>query len=159
MAECDRAVVGYLTGCLDTRRCNRMMLRRIGPRAAAAAVGRGALWRSETWRLLAALIRTIRLGGIPKVDLNAYPAHLHINLRQGFRGRGLGRQLIEHFRRQAQEQGLRGIHLEAWGENQDGRRFFEAMGFRLLREQPLVLPAETGFRRTSTVVYGWTRED
>jgi ribosomal protein S18 acetylase RimI-like enzyme len=91
--------------------------------------------------------------------LERYPAHLHINLRQGFRGKGLGRQLIENFRRQVQEQGLRGIHLEAWGENQDGRRFFEAMGFRFLREQPLVLPAETGYRRTSTVVYGWTQAD
>jgi hypothetical protein len=33
------------------------------------------------------------------------------------------------------------------------------MGFRFLREQPLVLPAETGYRRTSTVVYGWTQAD
>ena len=158
VAEAVGIVVGYLTGCLDTRRCNRMMLWRVGPRAVAGAVGRGALWRGETWRLLAAMIRTLLLGGTPKVDLDTYPAHLHINLRQGFRGRGLGRQLIERFRRQVQEQGLRGIHLVAWGENQDGRRFFETMGFRLLREQPLVLPEGRGYRRTSTVVYGWKRD-
>lgn len=158
LAESDGAVVGYLTGCLDTRRCNRTTLRRIGPRAAAGAACRGALWRAETWRLLAALVRTVLLGGTAKVDLTTYPAHLHINLRQGFRGRGLGRQLIEHFRRQALEQGLRGIHLVAWGENQDGRRFFETLGFRLLREQPLVLPEGRGFRKTSTVVYGWRPE-
>jgi ribosomal protein S18 acetylase RimI-like enzyme len=91
------------------------------------------------------------------VDLKTYPAHLHINLRQGFRGQGLGRQLIEAFRRQVREQGLRGIHLVAWGENAEGRRFFEAMGFGLLRQQPLVLPEDWGFRKTSTVVYGWTQ--
>jgi len=158
VAEAEGVVVGYLTGCLDTRRCNRTTLWRVGPRAVAGAVGRGALWRGETWRLLAALVRTLLLGGTPKVDLDTYPAHLHINLRQGFRGRGLGRQLIERFRRQVQEQGLRGIHLVAWGENQDGRRFFETMGFRLLREQPLVLPEGRGYRRTSTVVYGWKRD-
>lgn len=159
VAECDHAVVGYLTGCLDTRRGSRLINWRVVPGAVAGAIGRGALWRAETWRLVAAFAKTALLGGGPKVDLGKYPAHLHINLRQGFRGRGLGRQLIEHFRRQVQEQGIGGIHLVAWGENRDGRRFFERMGFHLLREQPLVLPEGGGFRRTSTVVYGWTKED
>jgi len=159
VAECDRAVVGYLTGCLDTHRCNHVMKWKVAPKAAAGAISRGALWRAETWRLLAAFARTALRGGTPKVDVDAYPAHLHINLRQGFRGRGLGRQLIEHFRQQAQEQDIRGIHLVAWGENAEGRRFFEAMGFRLLREQPLVLPEGKGYKITSTVVYGWTKVD
>jgi ribosomal protein S18 acetylase RimI-like enzyme len=159
VAECDGAVIGYLTGCLDTRRCNRVMKRNVGPQAVAGAIGRGALWRAETWRLLGAFVGTALLGGRPKVDLDEYPAHFHINLRPGFRGRGLGRQLIESFRRQAQEQGIRGIHLVAWGDNEGGRRFFEAMGFRLLRQQPLVLPEGWGFQKTSTVVYGWTKED
>ncbi len=159
VAECNGAVVGYLTGCLDTRRCERAMVWKIGPRAAAGAIARGALWRAETWRLLAALTYTALLGGKPKVDLSKYPAHLHINLRQGFRGRGLGRQLIEHFRRQVLEQSLGGIHLVAWGENEAGRRFFEAMGFRLLGQQPLVLPEGWRFKKTSTVVYGWTKVD
>jgi ribosomal protein S18 acetylase RimI-like enzyme len=159
VAEWDGVVVGYLTGCLDTHQCDRTIERKVIPKAAAGAVRRGALYRAETWRLLAAFVGTALLGGRPKVDLEAYPAHLHINLRQGFRGRGLGRQLIEHFRRQVQERGLRGIHLVAWGENEAGRGFFEAMGFRLLRQQPLILPEGRGFRKTSTVVYGWTKED
>jgi ribosomal protein S18 acetylase RimI-like enzyme len=159
VAECEGRVVGYLTGCLDTRRCNRVTALKVIPRALAGAIRRGALARAETWRLLAAFVRTGLLGGIPKVDLATYPAHLHINLRQGFRGRGLGRRLIEHFRQQVLEQGLAGIYLTAWGENECGRAFFEAMGFRLLREQPLVLPEGRGYRKVSTVVYGWTRED
>ncbi len=159
VAECNGAVVGYLTGCLDTCRCDRGVAWKVIPKAVAGAIGRGALWRAETWRLLAALMGTVLLGGKPKVDLSKYPAHLHINLRQGFRGRRLGRQLIEHFRQQVLEQGLRGIHLVAWGDNDAGRRFFEAMGFRLLREQPLLLPEGWRFKKTSTVVYGWTKED
>ena len=158
VAECDGVVAGYLTGCLDTRRCNRVMRRSVGPKAVAGAIRRGALWRAETWRLAAAFVGTALFGGMPKVDLDEYPAHFHINLRQGFRGQGLGRQLIEQFRRQAQEQGIRGIHLVAWGDNECGRRFFETMGFRLLRQQPLVLPEGWGFQKTSTVVYGWTKE-
>jgi ribosomal protein S18 acetylase RimI-like enzyme len=159
VAEGGGAVVGYLTGCLDTRRCNRTMARRIGPQAVVGAIGRGALWRGETWRLAAAFLGTALWGGMPKVDLKTYQAHFHINLRAGFRGRGLGRQLVERFRQQAREHGLRGIHLVAWGENACGRRFFEARGFRLLRQQPLILPEGWGFRKTSTVVYGWTADD
>ena len=141
VAECDGAVVGYLTGCLDTRRCNRTMAtegRSPSGRRERSAGGRcGAARRGGS---LAAFVGTALLGGMPKVDLATYPAHFHINLRQGFRGRGLGRQLVERFRGQVREQGLRGIHLVAWGENECGRRFFESMGFRLLRQQPLVLP-------------------
>ncbi len=159
VAECDDTVVGYLTGCLNTHRCDRVMAWKVIPKAVAGAMGRGALWRAETWRLLAAFVGTALLGGRPKVDLATYPAHLHINLRQGFRGRGLGRQLIEHFRRQVLEQDLGGIHLVAWGENEAGRRFFETRGFRLLRQQPLVLPEGWRLKKTSTVVYGWTKED
>jgi ribosomal protein S18 acetylase RimI-like enzyme len=159
VAECDGAVVGYLTGCLDTRQCDRVIERKVVPAAVIGATRRGALCRAETWRLLAAFAKTALAGGRPKVDLNAYPAHLHINLRQGFRGQGLGRKLVEQFRRQVQEHGIRGIHLIAWGENEEGRRFFEAMGFRLLRQQPLVLPDGRGFRKTSTVIYGWTKEN
>src|SRR5512135_4682 len=39
VAECDGRVVGYLTGCLNTRRCNRATLWQVGPRAVAGAVG------------------------------------------------------------------------------------------------------------------------
>jgi len=159
VAECDGVVVGYLTGCLNTPQCDRVIARKVVPAALIGAIRRGALWRAETYRLLVAFAKTALAGGRPKADLEKYPAHLHINLRQGFRGRGLGRQLMESFRRQVLEQGLRGIHLVAWGENREGRRFFEAMGFRLLREQPLVLPEGRGFRKTSTVIYGWTKED
>ena len=159
VAECDGVVVGYLTGCLDTRQCDRVIARKVVPAAVFGAIRRGAFCRAETWRLLAAFAKTALAGGRPKVDLNEYPAHLHINLRRGFRGRGLGRELVEQFRRQVQEQGIRGIHLIAWGENEEGRRFFEAMGFRLLRQQPLILPEERRYKRTSTVIYGWTKED
>jgi GNAT superfamily N-acetyltransferase len=159
VAECDGGVVGYLTGCLDTRRANPIIVRKIIPKAVGGAIGRGALGRAETWRLLAALAATALLGGMPKVDLRKYPAHFHINLRQGFRGGGLGRRLVESFRQQVQDGGLRGIHVVAWSDNEGGRRFFEAMGFRPLRQQPLILPRGRGFKRTSTVVYGWTQEN
>jgi len=153
------AVVGYLTGCLDTRKYLRLLVRQILPKVMAAAVARGALWRLETWRLLAGLMGTGVAGGRPKVDLDIYPAHLHINLRQGFRGRGIGTQLMDSFKRQVEQAGGRGIHLLAAGDNAPGHSFFEAQGFRRLGEWLLYLPEGRWFRRASTVAYGWARRD
>jgi len=160
IAEQEDVLAGYLTGCLDTKRCNRVMVTRVLPGTIIGAVARGALWRAKTWRLCAALLETLLLGGFPhKVDLREYPAHLHINVRQDFRGKQIGRQLIERFLAQADGAGVGGTHVVVLGHNERGRRFFETMGFHLLREQPLILPEARGFRRTCTAVYGRKKGD
>ena len=160
VAECRRQIAGYVTGCLDTRRSTHILLKKIIPRVIAGAVVRGALWRLETWRLGAALLGTVFRGGFPQaVDLSRYPAHLHMNIRDGFRGKGVGRCLIDRFKDQARDAGVQGVHVAVLGDNKGGRGFFEAMGFRLLGEQPLFLPEGAWLRKTSTAVYGWTREN
>ena len=159
VAECDGRVVGYLTGCLDTRRQERVTRKRILPKAISGAIARGVLWHAEAWHLLASFAGTVILGGFPHpIDLARYPAHLHINVRKGFRGGRLGPQLVEAFKQQVEHAGVRGIHVVTRGDNAGGRRFFEKMGFRLLCEKPLVLPAGAWFKKTSTAVYGWSRE-
>ncbi len=159
VAECDGQIVGYLTGCLDTRRQERVTRKQILPKVIVGAIGRGVLWHADAWHLLAAFAATVLLGGFPHpIDLIAYPAHLHINIREGFRGGGLGPRLVEAFREQAGSVGVRGIHVITRGDNAGGRGFFEKMGFRLLFEKPLVLPTGAWFRRTSTAAYGWSRE-
>lgn len=159
VAECDGQVVGYLTGCLDTRRQERVTRKRILPKVIAGAIARGALLHADAWRLLAAFAGTVLLGGFPlPIDLARYPAHFHINIRGGFRGGGLGPQLVEAFRQQAGRAGVRGIHVVTRGDNAGGRGFFEKMGFKLLCQKPLIMPAGARFRRISTAVYGWSRE-
>jgi ribosomal protein S18 acetylase RimI-like enzyme len=158
VARSDEIIAGYLTGCLDTRKCGRVMKREVLPKVIAGALARGALWHAEAWRLLLGFLATALLGGVPTVDLERYPAHLHINLRQGFRGRKIGARLVDHFRRQVVEAGGAGIHVMTLGHNAAGRRFFEAMAFRLLHEQPLLLPEGGWYRKTSTAFYGWTKE-
>ncbi len=159
VAECDGQIVGYLTGCLDTRKQERVTRKQILPKAIVGAIARGVLWHTDAWHLLAAFAGTVILGGFPHpIDLIAYPAHLHINIREGFRGGGLGPQLVEAFRQQASRAGVRGIHVVTRGDNAGGRGFFEKMGFKLLCEKPLIMPAGARFRRISTAVYGWSRE-
>src|SRR6185295_10181363 len=63
VAEQDGEVVGYLTGCLDTRRYRRVMAWRVVPAAILRGVFRGLLFRPETWRLAFAGIATERARG------------------------------------------------------------------------------------------------
>ncbi|MEN6425395.1 MAG: GNAT family N-acetyltransferase [Phycisphaerales bacterium] len=159
VAEREGRVVGYLTGCLDTRRSRRAM-RKMAMKAAVVAVRRGVLWRVRTWHLLVAAAGTVLLGGsAPAPDLDRYPAHFHINLRPEARGSGLGRRLVERFRDQVDAARVAGMHVVTRGDNAAGRQFFEAMGFRLLHERLLILPDGRWFKRTSTAAYGWRREE
>jgi GNAT superfamily N-acetyltransferase len=160
VAECENQVAGYLTGCPDTRAFDGLTEKKVIPKAVLRSIARGALLHVQTWRLLGAFAATVLLGGFPhRIDLNMYPAHFHINLGHRFRGHGFGRQLVDSFRHQVDRAGIGGIHVVARGDNPGGRKFFEAMDFRLLFERPLILPQGRWFRKVSTVVYGWSRED
>ncbi len=131
VAERDGAVVGYLTGCLDSRRRQRWMRRWIVPCAVAKAVLRGAPLCPEAWRLLRAGWRTARLRETGRaVPLARYPAHLHLNLSSDHRRGGLGRDLIAHFLDEARAAGVPGVHLRARADNVPAQRFFRMLGFR-----------------------------
>src|SRR5258705_3923653 len=54
IAEDAGQVVGYLTGCFDTRRYLRAMAFRIAPAALLKALTHGALWHKLTRRLISA---------------------------------------------------------------------------------------------------------
>ncbi len=154
VAEEGGRVVGYLTGCLDTVRYRRVMLRRVVSRTFAKAVVRGLLWSGQAWRCGWAAGRTCLLGGFRRrIPLDQYPAHFHINIQQTFRGQHLGYQLVERFADQAKTAGLSGIHLGVSADNVASCRFFERMGFALLSRHPVVRPEGPWGRLTETHVY------
>jgi ribosomal protein S18 acetylase RimI-like enzyme len=148
-------VVGYLTGCLDTRRFLRAMAWRIAPRAFLKGLERGAVWHPLTLRLLSANLGNWLRGGFRRaVPLRDYPAHLHINLRRGFRGQQVGQQLMERFFEQARQARLSGIHAGVSADNAAGRRFFEGFGFvEIGRESRFRFP-DAPDQVTFTIIYG-----
>ena len=150
VAECDGNVVGYLTGTLDTTRCRQVTFRRITPRAVWHAVRRGVLWRASTWRMLWNMRHDWqRARSIGQIALIEYPAHFHVNVRKGFRGKKLAPQLMERFFEQVKAAGVRGVHANVHGGNVNGRHFFEAMGFA-----PLSPSAHGDEEAQTSIVYG-----
>ncbi len=153
IAEKGGEVIGYLTGCLDSRRYERMMAWKIIPAVFVKAVGRGVFFRKGTWRLLLQGIRMFLRGGFRSgVSLKEYPAHLHIDLSRDARGQGAGRSLMDRFVGQVRRTGLRGVHLVTRDDNKTACRFFEQAGFKPVSRLPMV---QTGSDPSSCrLIYG-----
>lgn len=60
--------------------------------------------------------------------MDAYPAHLHINITADHRGNGLGSKLIEAFARHAAQTGVPGMHAVT-GDGSRNNSFYTACGF------------------------------
>jgi len=155
VAEAEGQVVGYLTGALNTRDYRRVMFWEIVPRTVIRAVFRGLLWNPQVWRLCASGLSTFWVGGFRrKIPLNVYPAHLHVNLKEGYRGQNLGRALMEKFIDQAAKAGVPGVHAVVRGDNSASLSFFERMGFAPLSRQPVIFLEGESYKKHYTVVFG-----
>jgi len=142
VVELDGSVQGYLLGCVDTARSTsaatiaaRHVLRRgIAFRPGTAAV----VWRSVGDVASDLARRRITVAQLDFADLR-WPAHLHIDLLSGARGRGVGARLVRHWLDRLRSMSVAGCHLQTVAENATAVAFFEAMGFTTEGE-PIVVP-------------------
>ena len=150
-------VVGYLTGCLDTKRFLSLMKWRIVPAVLVKALLRGTLWHPQTMRLLRANLGLwFKSGHRTGPTLDDYPAHLHVNLRKGFRGQRLGQRLVAAFCERASAAGVRGIHAGVSAENAPARHFFEQLGFVELHGEPRLRKPDGSGDILYTIIYART---
>jgi GNAT superfamily N-acetyltransferase len=68
-------------------------------------------------------------------ELAAHPAHLHINLLDGYRGQGHGRALIEQFLTSVAQAGAQSCYLAVHAGNVNARQFYARLGW-----QPIEVP-------------------
>ena len=135
VAEAGGEVVGYLTGCPDSKNFNR----RNFWRSTVPLLGDILLGRFRGQRDARAFARRA-LGIAPSVERrfpihvrrqirSIYPAHLHINVDARFRGGGVGRQLCHAYFADLRAQGITGIHLYCGA---DPLKFYLRLGFEEL---------------------------
>jgi ribosomal protein S18 acetylase RimI-like enzyme len=72
----------------------------------------------------------------PAVLTDAYPAHLHIDLLERARGRGLGRDLVVRLLIDLRVRQIRGVHLNVDERNANAIAFYEHLGFREVAREP-----------------------
>jgi len=127
-------VIGYVLGCPDTARYDRLFRRTMIPRIAARAF-LVTLWRYP--RTFAELLRWQR--GNPWLEANPagdlFPAHLHIDILPEFQRRGIGRGLLETLEARFRGLGAGGIHLVTSNYHRKALPFYAKQGYRVIREQ------------------------
>lgn len=136
IAEQESKVIGYLTGCLDTARFERIYARRILPRLLRQFVTHGHWHRRISWQMFISMFRAGRQQFRDRQRvITAYPAHCHVNLEAGARRTGTGTTLIETFFRHAREHRVMGVHVST--ATDQGKAFFAKAGFTMLARYPL----------------------
>lgn len=134
VAEAEGVVAGYLTGSVGGRGATWGRLRVILAAACRFVTGRYRFGQRGSFfvgRLALAALR----GESAHADLRPYPAHLHVNVAEAYRGWGLGRQLLAACLSQMAELRVPGIHLHTTSFNRAAVPLYEKMGFRLLAVQ------------------------
>jgi ribosomal protein S18 acetylase RimI-like enzyme len=130
VGEMGNEVVGYITGCLDTRRFIRAMSFLILPRVAVKAIRLHTLRDPRAKQFFLSNIGLwLFYASRNTVDYRDYPSHLHVNLKPGFRAQGFGGKLVARFLDQAKVRRSCGVHANVREDSVRARNFFERLGF------------------------------
>jgi len=155
IAEWRGDVGGYLAGCSHTTRSRLIKSLITVPRAVSKALFRGNISAQELNYFIVLMEATFRRRD--KGDSSppeGYPAHFHINLKEGLRGRGLGAEMVKKFLKALKKEDVAGVHVRVKERNGKAQKFFKALGFTYLKRYPMVAPKEEGYKDSYTVIYG-----
>jgi len=111
VAETEGRVVGYLLGCLDSRRHVRVMATRIVPLILARLAygwARGRYNGEQDRRFLRWLLRKSWRES-PRISMDRYPAHFHCNLLPEAQGHRLYTEMVLRFLETIEKKGIRGL--------------------------------------------------
>jgi GNAT superfamily N-acetyltransferase len=139
VAVVDRALVGYLAGCLDSSRFPSE-----SERIAQAIRKYRLFFRPKTTAFFARAMVDTALAAVRReptagdFDDPRWPAHLHINVARPARGTGAADGLMNRWLDRLRATGSPGCHLQTLVENARAVRFFERMGFARHGPTPLV---------------------
>jgi ribosomal protein S18 acetylase RimI-like enzyme len=136
VACADEAVVGFLTGCVNSHARGPKFGRYILPGLVVNLLtGKYHLGR-RSFRYISGMFAGVLRGELTHADLEIYPAHLHINVDSAWRGHGLGQKLIEAYLQQLRDLRVKGVFLDTTSLNEVACRLYVKMGFRLLDHRP-----------------------
>jgi GNAT superfamily N-acetyltransferase len=139
VAEQGGKVVGYLLGCLDTRRARGpeyYALKHILTRGVCFRPGTAAFYWRGVWDTLVDAFRAHRT----RMDLDRYPSHVHINLMPAARHHGVAETLFRQALLQLKQAGSPGVHGIISAENARMLAFSEKkLGFSRVGK-PYLIP-------------------
>lgn len=132
VAQYQNEVVGYLCAGIDEAKYNRIVTFKIIPKALLQALKRKNIWDRRTGRLLKYNAQSFLKGeaALKKISHEEFPAHIHMNIKRGLRGKGIGSHLVEAMLAELKDK-TKGIRFRALRQ-EPNFLFFEKYGFKLL---------------------------
>jgi GNAT superfamily N-acetyltransferase len=137
VAESSGAIVGYLTGCPDSRKFYRLKAWRVTA-PLLIAIGGGRYYGTPGVREYVMQAFGLRkrpdrrfTAGLRRGVALDYPAHLHINVDAAHRRKGVGRALIENYFADLRLRKVSGVHLFCGA---DPVEFYRQLGFETLEK-------------------------
>ncbi len=150
VAEAGGVVIGYLTGCPDSRAFARAKLWRLALPLVIEIV-RGRYSRNRDARRLVRQLFHIEKSPerifpqeLRRMLRRDYPAHLHMNIGADWRRQGVGTKLIEKYLGDLRRVGIPGVHLYCGA---DPVEFYLRCGFKEL--------GKVIFRGVPVYALGW----
>lgn len=136
VAEVAGRAEGYLLGCLDTRKQEKIWGKEILPKILRRLV-RPAWWKHRINRKFVRAMAMSRMKGEFKMPheqlITDYPAHLHTNIGDpAFRGHGLGKAMMLAYFDFLRDHHLQSLHLGTTTHNREAVPFYYKLGFTTL---------------------------
>ncbi len=146
-------VVGYIIGSKDVRTMGAVFNTKIFPSLLAKAWRKKIFFHKTNLRFLFLILRSAARREFSMPDFSReFPAALHINLADNFRGQGLGRALVEHYLDYLKQNKISGVHFGTISDK--ARGFFTKAGFReLFKNRRTYLQPYTG-RESTFYIFG-----
>lgn len=131
VAEENGKVIGYLLGTDDVRAMEKVMAWKILPRIFRQVVVQGVIFRRKNLLFLWNYCLGFCRGEFTRVRFDRqFPAVFHLNVLDGFRGKGIGTALVERNLAFLRGKGARGVHISVMSEQAKG--LFIKLGFEVL---------------------------
>jgi len=139
VAEVDGEVVGYLVGCKETSAQQEAHRCEILPRIRRKLFTFGYKIDRRLFGFLYRYVRTMWRNEIVEEPVKDFPAHLHMNLKEGYRSRGIGSKLMAAYLEYLSSSGVPGVHLGTTTHNKLAVPFYKKWGFRLVSRHPFTM--------------------
>lgn len=124
-------VIGYLIGSKDIRKASNIIISKIIPKLILKIFFKKTFLKFTNLKFLFYLFLSFLKGEffIPRFYQD-FPATLHINIKEKFRGYGVGKKLIESFLSFLKDKKIKGVHFGTISE--EAKKFFLKLGFKII---------------------------